>query len=75
MLFGYDAGKPERLISPPFDRVIREAKNVDYGDGVVSCWRNRVKDDPTASTIWLRFYEDKLFMVVTFREEALQPDL
>jgi len=75
ILFDYDAGKPERLISPPLDKVIREAKRVDYGDGVVSCWRNRMKDDPTASITWLRFYEDKLFMVITFREEALHPDL
>ncbi|MFC2052425.1 hypothetical protein ACFLT4_06830 [Chloroflexota bacterium] len=74
ILFGYDAEKPERLISPPLDEAIKEAKRVDYGDGVVSCWRNRMKDDPTASITWLRFYEDKLFMVVTFLEEALPID-
>lgn len=75
ILFDYDAGKPERLISPPLDEAIGGAKRIDYGDGVVSCWRNRMKDDPTISITWLRFYEDKLFMVITFREEALHPDL
>lgn len=65
ILFGYDPEKPERFISPPLDVAIKEAKRTDYGDGVVSCWRNRMKDDPTASITWLRFYKDKLFMVIT----------
>lgn len=73
--FEYEAGKPKRLISPPLDEAIRGVKRIDYGDGVVSCWRNRMKDDPTTSITWLRFYEDKLFMVITFREEAFHPDL
>ena len=65
ILFGYDPEKPERFISPPLDEAIKEAKRTDYGDGVVSCWRNRMKDDPTTSITWLRFYKDKLFMVLT----------
>ena len=75
ILCDYGEEHPERFIAPPLDEAIKKAKRVDYGGGVVNCWRNTIKDDPTASITWLRFYEDKLFMVVTFREEALAPDL
>ncbi|MFC1929018.1 hypothetical protein ACFLXK_05420 [Chloroflexota bacterium] len=71
ILCDYSAGHPERFIKPPLDEAVRKSKRVDYGDGVVNCWRNSIKDDPTASITWLRFYEDKLFMIVTFREETL----
>ena len=71
ILCDYGGGHPERFINPPLDEAVKKAKRVDYGDSVVSCWRNRMQDDPTASITWLRFYQDKIFMIVTFWEEAL----
>lgn len=64
--------KPEGLVSPPFDEVIKGAKKFTYGNGVVTYWRNTVKDDPTASLTWLLFYEDKAFLICTFRHEILK---
>lgn len=63
--------KPESLVSPPLDEAIKGAKKFAYGDGVVTYWRNTVKDDPTASLTWLLFYEDKAFLICTFRQETL----
>jgi hypothetical protein len=71
ILCGHDRGNIKNLLSPPLDKVFRESRRVDYGNVVVSYWRNIVKDDPATSITWLRFYEDKLFMVVTYREEDL----
>jgi len=67
ILVDYANGKPERFISPPLDEAIKGAKKVDLGDGVVTYWRNAVKDDPTNSITWLMFYKDKLFMICTCR--------
>lgn len=67
ILVGYDAGQPERFISPPLDEAIKEAKRVDVGDGVVTYWRNTIKDDPASSLTWLEFYRDKVFLVCTYR--------
>lgn len=64
--------KPERLVSPPLDEAIKGAKRIDLGNGVVTYWRNTMKDDPTASLTWLIFYEDKAFLICTFREETLE---
>jgi hypothetical protein len=69
--FGYGAENPDRFVAPPLDEAIKGAKRVEYGDGVVTYWRNIVSDDPTASITWLKFYEDKIFMIVTFRKEIL----
>ena len=66
ILIDYANGKPERFISPPLDEAIKGAKKVDLGDGVVTYWRNTIKDDPTNSITWLKFYEDKLFMICTY---------
>ena len=64
----YANGKPERFISPPLDAAINGAKKVDLGNGVVTYWRNTMKDDPTNSITWLMFYKDKdkLFMICTY---------
>jgi len=69
ILADYAAGQPERFISPPLDEAIKGAKRVDYGDGVVTYWRNTIKDEPTTSITWLKFYQDKFFMICTFRTE------
>lgn len=59
---------PEQMVSPPLDEAIRRAKRVDLGDGVVTYWRNTVADDPALSITWLQFYQDKAFLICTFRE-------
>ena len=69
ILMDYAADQPQRFISPPLDEAIRGAERVDLGDGIVTYWRNTIKDDPTASITWLKFYEDKLFMICTFRND------
>lgn len=68
ILVDYADSKPERFISPPLDEAIKGAKKVDLGNGVVTYWRNTMKDDPTNSMTWLMFYkdEDKLFMICTY---------
>jgi hypothetical protein len=71
ILMDYAADQPQRFISPPLDEAIKGAKRVDLGDGVVTYWRNTMKNDPTASITWLKFYEDKLFMICTFRNDTL----
>lgn len=71
ILVDYAAGQPERFISPPLDEAIKRAKRVGLGDGVVTYWRNTIRDDPAASITWLKFYEDKLFMICTFRKDTL----
>jgi hypothetical protein len=67
ILIDYDAGRPERFVEPPFDEAIRGAERVDLGDGVLTYWRNKVKDDPACSITWLVFYRDKVFLVCTCR--------
>lgn len=67
ILVDYANDKPERFISPPLDKAIKGAKKVGLGDGVVTYWRNTMKDDPTTSITWIKFYEDKLFMICTYR--------
>jgi hypothetical protein len=71
ILTDYGDSRPERFISPPLDEAIKGARKTELGDGVVTYWRNTVKDDPTASITWLRFYEDKWFMICTYREDTL----
>jgi hypothetical protein len=62
--------EPKQLVSPPLDDAIRGAIRVDLGDGVVTYWRNIMKDDPAVSITWLLFYQDKAFMICTFREST-----
>jgi len=71
ILAGY-FDKPERLVSPPLAEAIKGAKRIDFGNGVVTYWRKTMKDDPTASLTWLIFYEDKAFLICTFRQETLE---
>ncbi len=61
--------EPDDLVSPPLDDAIRGASRTSYGNDVVTCWRNQVKDDPTASLTWLQFFKDKTFLICTFRRE------
>ena len=68
ILVDYANGKPERFLSPPLDEAIKGTKRMDLGNGVVTYWRNTMKDDPTNSITWLMFYKDKdkLFMICTY---------
>ena len=66
ILVGYDEGKPERFVSPPLDEAIKGAIVVELGDGVVTYWRNTIKDDPASSLTWLEFYQDKVFLICTY---------
>jgi len=67
ILVGYDNGQPDRFVLPPLDEVIKGAKRVDLGKGVVTYWRNTIKDDPASLLTWLEFYKDKAFLVCTCR--------
>jgi len=70
ILMDYANGKPERFLTPPLDEAIKGARRVDLGNGVVTYWRNTMKDDPASSITWLRFYEDKLFMICTYTADS-----
>lgn len=67
--FGYDMSNPKRLFTPPLDQALRESKKISFGNGEVTYWRNTMKDDPFTSITWIRFFEDKVFMILTGREE------
>jgi len=71
ILWDYAIGQPSDFVSPPLDEAFKGAKKFDYGNGAVTYWRNTMKDDPTASLTWLRFFEDKWFLICTFRQEIL----
>lgn len=75
ILVDYAGNNPERFVSPPLDEAIVDAKRVDLGNGVVTYWRNTMKDDPTTSITWLEFYEDKLFMICTYRDNILDSEV
>jgi len=70
ILIDYANNKPERFISPPLDEAIKGAKKVELGDSAVTYWRNTMKDDPTNSITWIKFYEDKLFMICTYAADT-----
>lgn len=61
---------PKQLVLPPLDEAIKGAIRVDLGDGVVTYWRNRMRGDPKASITWLLFYQVKVFMICTSREDT-----
>ena len=68
ILIDYANGNSERFIAPPLDEALKGAREVSLGDGVVTYWRNTVKDDPTKSITWLQFYGDKVFLICTLDE-------
>ena len=70
ILTDYANGKPERFVAPPLDNAIKGARRVELGDGVVTYWRNTIKDDPASSITWLKFYEDKIFMICTYTADS-----
>jgi len=70
ILTDYAADKPDRFVSPPLDEAIKHARRVDLGNGEVTYWRNTIRNDPTASITWLKFYKDKLFMICTYRNDS-----
>ncbi len=70
ILVGYDAENPERFIYPPLDEAIRDAKKIELGEGEVTYWRNTIKDNPEESLTWIRFYEDKMFLICTTRQNT-----
>ena len=63
---------PSKLIEPPFDEVLQGSQRVDFGQGVVTYWRNRVGTDFTASVTWVFFYSDKAFRLLTYRDSHLE---
>jgi hypothetical protein len=73
ILTDYANGRPERFVSPPLDEAIKKSRRMDLGNGVVTYWRNTMKDDPAASITWLKFYEQKIFMICTYREDTPSP--
>ena len=69
ILVGYYAENPD-ILSPPLDEAIRGAKRVELGQGEVTYWRNTIKDNPEESLTWIRFYEDKIFLICTTRQNT-----
>jgi hypothetical protein len=81
-LYYLDAGKPlseevsllshyagndwQNFVAPPLDQAIQQAKRTDLGQGVVTYWRNTIKDDPINSITWLVFYGVHPFMILTY---------
>ena len=58
------------ILSPTFYEAIRGARRVKLGQGEVTYWRNTIKDNPEESLTWIRFYEDKIFLICTTRQNA-----
>ena len=69
ILVGYYAENPE-IISPSLDEAKRRARRVDLGQGEVTYWRITEKDKPEESLTWIRFYEDKIFLICTTRQNT-----
>jgi len=69
ILVGYSAENPE-IIFPPLDEALKGAKKIELGSGEVTYWRNTIKDNPEESLTWIRFYEDKIFLICTTRQNT-----
>ncbi len=69
MLVGYNAENPE-IFSPPLDEALRRAKKIELGNGDITYWRNIIKDNPEESLTWIKFYEDKIFLICTTRQST-----
>ncbi|MEJ2047510.1 MAG: hypothetical protein P8X92_05645, partial [Dehalococcoidia bacterium] len=69
ILVGYHAENPD-IFSPPLDEAFRSAKEIRLGEGEVTYWRNTMKDNPEESLTWIRFYEDKVFLICTTRQNT-----
>jgi hypothetical protein len=70
ILVGYYDENP-KIIAPPLDDVIKNAKKIELGNGEVTYWRNIVKDKPEESLTWIRFYKDKIFLICTSKEKPI----
>ncbi len=57
------------ILAPPLDEAIKNSKKTALGNGEVTYWRNVIKDNPEESLTWLRFYEDKVFLICTTRQD------
>ena len=73
--FKYAKDEPQKLIEPPFDKAIQGAKRTELGQGVVTYWRNIIKDDPSNSMTWLLFFNVHLFLILTLNEKTLAKTL
>jgi hypothetical protein len=60
-----------KILAPPLDEAIRKAKVSRLGNGEVTYWRNIIKDSPEESLTWIRFYEDKIFLICTTKKERI----
>ena len=71
LLYKYAGDEPQKLIEPPFDKAIQGAKRAELGQGVVTYWRNIIKDDPSNSMTWLLFYNVHPFLILSVNENIL----
>jgi len=69
-LFRYD--DPRKLIEPPFDEAIKDAKKSVLGENVIVYWRNTVEDDPANSMTWLVFNRYHCFLLLTYTDNVLE---
>jgi len=69
ILTGYHVENPD-IFAPPLDDAIKSAKKTVLGNGEVTYWRNTIKDNPEESLTWIRFCEDKIFLICTTRQNA-----
>jgi hypothetical protein len=70
-LFKYGGDEPQKLIESPLDKTIQGAKRTELGEGVITYWRNIIKDAPSNSMTWLLFYNAHLFLILTINEKTL----
>ncbi len=68
ILVDNSADNPD-ILSPPLDEAIRMAEKTELGEGEVKYWRIKIKDNPEESLTWIKFYEDKIFLICTTRQD------
>ncbi|MFC1918156.1 hypothetical protein ACFLXH_05855 [Chloroflexota bacterium] len=66
---GYYSENPD-ILSQTLDEARRGACRVELGQGEVVYWRGIIKDNPEVSLTWIRFYEDKIFLICTSRQST-----
>jgi len=71
LLFQYAKEDWQKFVTPPLDEAFHRAKRTDLGEGVVTYWRNIMKNDPANSITWLVFYGVHPFIILTYREDVL----
>jgi hypothetical protein len=72
LLFQYAKDDWQKFVTPPLDEAFRGAERTDLGEGVLTYWRNIMKDDPANSITWLVFYGVHPFVILTYWEDVLR---